>query len=267
MPKYVDELLENGPEMDHNKTAKTPAASDLFKIGDSELLSYEDKIKYHSETAKLLYLAKRIKPELLLAVSFLTTRVQHPTAHDFHKLKRAFRYVRHVKQVPLRMNFTSGQVMGHYDMYIDASHGIHDDMKGHSGVCMMYGGACILGESTKQKITTKSSAETELVALSDHAGLAIHGQRFLQSLGHANDCIIFQDNTSTKEMISNVNINDRSKHIRQRYYWLKERVMKGEVAIHYLPTEKMLADLFTKPLQGEPFRKFQKLVVNSSTST
>jgi hypothetical protein len=43
--------------------------------------------------------------------------------------------------------------------------------------------------------------------------------------------------------------------------------MKGEVAIHYLPTEKMLADLFTKPLQGEPFRKFQKLVVNSSTST
>jgi hypothetical protein len=165
------------------------------------------------------------------------------------------------------MSFDAEQVAGHYNMYIDASHGIHDDMKGHSGVCMMYGNACIMGKSTKQKITTKSSAETELVALSDHAGLAIHGQRFLQSLGIDSKCIIFQDNTSTKEMISNLNINDKSKHIRQRYYWLKERVINGEVVIHHLPTEKMLADIFTKPLQGEPFRKFQGLLVNKNANT
>jgi hypothetical protein len=266
MPKYVEELLESSPEMDHHKTAKTPAANDLLKIGDSELLKFQDKIIFHSETAKLLYLAKRIKPELLLSVSFLASRVQSPTTRDFEKLNRVFQYIRRVKHVPLRMKFTPGMVIGHYDMYIDASHGTHDDMRGQSGVCMMYGGACILGKSMKQKITTKSSAETELVALSDHAGLAIHGQRFLQSLGHVGECIIFQDNTSTKEMISNVNVNDRSKHIRQRYYWLKERIMKGEVQIHYLPTEKMIADVFTKPLQGDAFCKFRDLLVNRSTT-
>jgi len=93
MPKYMEELLENGPEKDHRKTAKSPAANDLLKIGDSEILNFQDKVRFHSETAKLLYLAKRIKPELLLSVSFLASRVQSPTTQDFEKLKRVFQYI------------------------------------------------------------------------------------------------------------------------------------------------------------------------------
>jgi hypothetical protein len=136
-------------------------------------------------------------------------------------------------------------------------------MRGHSGVCVTFGGACILAKSTKHKINSKSSAESELIALSDHAGIAIHGQRFLKSLKIDSPCIIYQDNTSTKDMITNLNVNDKSKHIKIRYYWLKERVREGEVMIMYIPTEQMLADLMTKAVQGILFVKLRDEVMNN----
>ena len=48
-----------------------------------------------------------------------------------------------------------------------------------------------------------------------------------------------------------------AKHINLRYYFIKDRVEAGEVVIEHFPTEKMLGDHFTKPLQGALFRKFR----------
>ena len=45
-----------------------------------------------------------------------------------------------------------------------------------------------------------------------------------------------------------------SRHINIRYFWVKDRVDNKEVRIEYIPTHLMLADYFTKPLQGEQFR-------------
>jgi hypothetical protein len=260
MPKYIEELLES---QDVVGISRTPATVTLYDIGDSQLLSYEQRVKYHSDTAKLLYLAKRIKPDILFALSYLTTRVKEPTVNDQEKLDRVIRYIRYSKNIPLRFAFDPQATQDLvYETFIDSSHGIHSDMRGHSGVCVTFGGGCILGKSTKHKINSKSSAESELIALSDHAGIAIHGQRFLKSLGIESKCEIYQDNTSTKHMISSVNVNDKSKHIKIRYYWLKERVRDGDVSIKYIPTKEMLADLMTKALQGEQFIVLRDRVMN-----
>ena len=44
--------------------------------------------------AKLLYVAKRVKPEMLTAVAFLTTRAVAPDTDDMAKLQRALGYLR-----------------------------------------------------------------------------------------------------------------------------------------------------------------------------
>ena len=36
---------------------------------------------------------------------------------------------------------------------------------------------------------------------------------------------------------------------------------KGEIKIEYCPTEYMLADYFTKPLQGKSFREMRKVIM------
>jgi hypothetical protein len=48
--------------------------------------------------------------------------------------------------------------------------------------------------------------------------------------------------------------SDRTRHVSIRYYWMKDRVANGELEIVYKPTNEMLADALTKPLQGPAFK-------------
>ena len=52
-----------------------------------------------------------------------------------------------------------------------------------------------------------------------------------------------------------------SRHVDIRYFFVKDRVDSGNIKILYCPTEEMLADFFTKCLQGSLFRKFRDIVM------
>ena len=47
-----------------------------------------------------------------------------------------------------------------------------------------------------------------------------------------------------------------------RYYFIKEWVENGDVVIEHCPTEQMLGNHFTNPLQGALFRKFMAEIMN-----
>ncbi len=51
--------------------------------------------------------------------------------------------------------------------YIDGSYAIHEDMKGQNGAVLMLGDNVILSRSSKQKVNTGSSTESELIAIDD----------------------------------------------------------------------------------------------------
>ena len=53
-----------------------------------------------------------------------------------------------------------------------------------------------------------------------------------------------------------------TKHINVRYYFIKDWVDTGDVVIEHCPTEKMLRDHFTKPLQGALFKKSRAEIMN-----
>ena len=52
----------------------------------------------------------------------------------------------------------------------------------------------------------------------------------------------------------------RSRHINIRYFWVADRLKKEAIEVDYCPTGRMLADFFTKPLQGSLFRKMRDVV-------
>ena len=51
-----------------------------------------------------------------------------------------------------------------------------------------------------------------------------------------------------------------SRHIHIRYFFVKDRIYKGEMRVKYCPTHLMLANFFTKPLMGELFRKLRDVI-------
>ena len=42
---------------------------------------------------------------------------------------------------------------------------------------------------------------------------------------------------------------------------MKDRVISENIEIRYCPTEQMIADFFTKPLQGSLFKRFKRVIM------
>ena len=59
--------------------AASPATSSLFSQGAEQKLGRKEAANFHSVVAKLLYLAIRVRPDILLSIAYVTTRVKCPT--------------------------------------------------------------------------------------------------------------------------------------------------------------------------------------------
>ena len=87
---------------------------------------------------------------------------------------------------------------------------------------------------------------------------------FLREQGYPiNSSIVYQDNQSAMKMITNgrMSCTGNSKHVDIRYFFVKDRIDKKEIRIEYCPTDEMLADYFTKPLQGALFTKLRRVIM------
>ena len=75
---------------------------------------------------------------------------------------------------------------------------------------------------------------------------------------------MFQDNQSAILLENNgkKSSSKRTRHINIRYYFITDRIKNGELEIEYYPTDDMVADYFTKPLQGKKFLQFRKTIMN-----
>jgi len=260
MDSYTEQLVSYSGVT--GKPASSPATAKLFKIDvKSKLLSTEKQQIFHTCTAKALYLAKRARPDALLACAFLSTRVGKATEEDWEKLSRLLRYLKGTIKLGLRLQVdTTIGILS----YIDASYATHEDYKSHTGIVVSLGAGAIFAKSSKQRLNTKSSTEAELVGVSDGMGHVVWIRNFMIEQGYnVEEATIFQDNTSTLHLIDSGNIgSDRTRHISIRYYFVTDRVGTKEVKFSYLKSEDMVADLLTKPLQGRQFRKLRRLMMN-----
>lgn len=261
MQGYVDDLLAGcGVE----GAAATPATESLFDVRENGVMVTEaERHEFHRQVAKLLYLAKRVRPECLTTVSFLATRVTRCDSDDLGKLRRLLRYVRSTRErgIVLRPGVTG---MG-LRAYIDAAYGVHVDGKSHSGSAVTIGDSAVVhAKSSKQQNVTKSSTEAELVALSDSANQAFHIRNFIVAQGHdIGPVVLYQDNLSCMALVEKGrSSSERTRHISIRYYWVKERVESGEAVVEHLRTEKMFANILTKPLQGTQFQEERRGLTN-----
>jgi hypothetical protein len=261
MKDYLTEAIdESGLAI--TKSATSPASKDLFNISAaSPFLTKAESVVFHSVVAKLLYVSIRARMDLLLAVSFLATRVSKSTQQDMAKLRRLLEYV----YGSLDDVFTVGaDDLGRFRTWIDASYAVHPDYRSHTGGAISFGRGAIACKSTKQKLNTKSSTEAETVGASDYLPNAIWIKMFMEAQGYIiSSSILEQDNESAIKLAQNgrTSAGPKSRHINIRYFWLKDRIKSGDIAIRHCPTHQMLADFFTKPLQGQLFQRFKQVIL------
>ena len=111
----------------------------------------------------------------------------------------------------------------------------------------------------------KSTAEAELNVLSDATSLLVHDREFAiesQLIDGKDEVIIYEDNEAAMHLVKNGKSNsDRTKHIALRHFFVKQYLDDGAFNIVHCPTEDMIADILTKPLQGPQFFKLRALIL------
>ena len=146
-------------------------------------------------------------------------------------------------------------------VWVDASHAVHANMRGNTGGTMSMGLGTLHNKSSKQKLNTKITTESEVVGVSEYLPYNLWQVHFFYHQGYdIRNSIIYQDSESAIKMERNGrnSCTGNSRHIDIKYFWAKDKVDRKEVRIEYCPTTLMLTDYFTKPLQGNVFRRFRQ---------
>ena len=234
-----------------------PAAKWLFTVKtETETLAEAKADIFRKFIAKLIWVMKRGRPDVEPTVAFLSTRVKEPDKDDWHKFKRLMCWIKKTK--------TDIRIIGADDLLnmivmIDSAHAVHNDMRGHTGGITSFGTGIIDQKSSKQKMNTRSSTETEHVGTSEYLPKPVFFELFMGAQGYKPHTILAKDNESEIRMLVNgkASCTSNSKHVAIKYFWCTDRIKKGKISVRHCPTEKMVADYMSKPLQGKLFISFR----------
>ena len=69
--------------------------------------------------------------------------------------------------------------------------------------------------------------------------------------------ILYEDNKSAIHISENGNDKGRTKHMDVRYHLIRDLIKTQVIKLKYMPTESMIADILTKPVDKKTFRKLQ----------
>jgi hypothetical protein len=211
--------------------------------------------------ANTLYATKRARPDTCTAIAFPTTRVREPDKDDWAKLVHLMRYITGTRKMPLILSANGSGIL---KWWVDVSFAVHPSMGGHSGGGMLLGHVFPVVSSTKQKLNTHSSTQTEIVGADDFMPAICWTRYFMKAQGYGvKDNVLFQDNKNSILLDKNgkASSSKRTKHINIRYFFITDRVKKKEVSVVECPTGDMIGDFATKPLQGALFRKFRDQIM------
>ncbi len=216
---YLENILSGVQELTRQSI---PGGRNVFQVDkDSVLLSEEEASYFHTITAKLLYLAKRARPDILTVISFLCRRDTAPMVEDKSKLQHLLGYLHSTRNQVLTISKPHNDQL---IMYVDAAYALHDKGESHSGLIVAIGGVVVFISLKKQKCVAKSPTDAELIALSDNIDLIKLFGEFLEFVRNdkIEKPIIFEDCKACIDLALYAGGKIRTKLMRSRVYRSKE---------------------------------------------
>jgi histone deacetylase 1/2 len=219
------------------KHVDTPISTSKATILPDPLFS--DATRFCQIIGALQYLTFTC-PDISFTVNRVCQFIHAPTDSYWAVVKRILRYLRGTASHGLHI--TCGSFFALHG-FTDADWvGIVEDRK-----------------SDKQRTVARSSTEPKYKALANGTVEVIWLQYLLTDLQipSTSTPIIWCDNLGATYLSANTVFHARTKHVEVDYHFVRDRVAKKEIQIHFISSQDQLADVFTKPLPTSSFIVFR----------
>nr|GEX79700.1 retrovirus-related Pol polyprotein from transposon TNT 1-94 [Tanacetum cinerariifolium] len=196
----------------------------------------------------------KLRPDLNCKAVNKTQYRANPKESHLIDVKRIFRYLKGTPSLSLWYPKCSG-----FDLkgYSDSDYaGCNMDMKSTSGACQLLGGKLVCLSAKKQQSVAMSSVETEYIAIVGCCANILWMKSQLADYDIIYEKVpIFSDNTNAIAISNNLVLHSRTKHNDIRYHFIRDHILKGDIELHFIPTQYQLVDIFTKHLDGPTFKR------------
>lgn len=261
--RYIEELLVRFG-MKECKPRASPLDSHI-KLEIDRTMPASPKLlrEYREMIGSLTHCMQGTRPDLAFSVSLLSRALANPSEEHVRHVKHIMRYLRGTTNHGL---VYKSNEHGKFDLhaYTDADFagGAISDGKSTSGYVFFLAGGPISWQSKRQSVVAISTTEAEYIGQANTVKHAVYLCQFMHALRLPVELPIpiYADNQGAKTVAEVVKFRVRTKHIAVPYHYQRQAIEDGTVKLIYKSTEDMTADGLTKPLNGQQFRKFKRLL-------
>ena len=207
---------------------------------------------FREAVGALLYITLQTRPDLAYAVCRVARFCENPTNEHWKALEQIFGYLSATKEYGIWVGGQKKQLK----CYVDADFaGDIDNSRSTSGCIVFLNDGPVAWSSKKQPVVALSTTEAEYIA-------ACQGGKTVIWLGYLMEDLLgekiektpmYCDNDGAVKLVYNPQFHQRTKHIRQKWHWIREQVQNEYLDLKFVRTEDQLADIFTKALTGPKF--------------
>ena len=229
---------------------------------------------YLETVGSLLHISQCTRPDIAYAVGSLARHSTTLGAQHIKAAKRCVQYLYNTRELCIKYSAGKDEDTNEPEVYeagrrphayADADYaGETQTRKSTSGGIIFLNGGPITWSSKLQKIVAQSTAEAEIIAATEITKEIIHLKLLLTELGARKDRVVYvhEDNQACILMGNNMKSSRSAKHYEIRLHFLQESIQKKVIKFKYCPTDVMIADALTKPLDKEKFLFFREKLLS-----
>ena len=269
-PHLIERILEALSLNDDAKMHDTPANNILH--GDKDGKKRVQQWNYRSVVGMLSYLAATTRPDILFAVHQCARFCSSPMRSHEEAVKRIGRYLKRTRNKGIIFMFNVSKGI---EVFVDAdfagswfSFNSHEftSALSRTGYIIKIANCPICWVSKMQTEVALSTTEAEYIALSQSTRDLLPIKNIIEYLNQfmsfSNKQIstystIFEDNAGALRLAVEPKYRPRTKHICVKYHHFRQYVKNKTITIKAISTNNQQADIFTKPLPLDKFKKFR----------
>ena len=251
--EYVEELL-NKFHMKNCRPVSTPhqagfyLSTNMCPTNEAETLGMK-KTPYAELVGSVNWLSTNTRPDIATAVGTLCRFISNPGKQHWRAALRVLAYLSGTIDHGIsyeHQNAPTDSLIG----YSGADWGGDPDTRrSTTGYVSTFAGGPIAWKSKLQKSSSLSSVEAEYIAACSASREAKWIRLLLAEMEFpiTGPITIFEDNQGCISVSNNNRTDSRTKHIDVKYHFVRDMIQCKQIALQYIPTDKMLADCLTKP--------------------